>query len=195
MKIFRQLCGDSNLQSVVLATTMWEASTNESMGREFEDRQEQLKLNPDFWGEMASHGSLVLRHNDNIDSALKIIRYILNQNSRITLQVQREMEEDNKRLDQTLAGEELSRWLLEQQRLFEKRLQGTQVDMEDAIKNSNKRVVQELAKQQDELQKQLELAMKESEQLKLNMEEIVEEKESEAVVVVGEAAASRCNVM
>lgn len=74
MKIFKQLCGDSNLQSVVLATTMWKASTNETTRREFEERQETLRVNPKFWGEMASHGSPVLRHNDNVDSALSIVR-------------------------------------------------------------------------------------------------------------------------
>ncbi|KAH8775312.1 hypothetical protein F5883DRAFT_518737 [Diaporthe sp. PMI_573] len=113
MKIFRQLCGDSNLQSVVLATTMWKASTNESTRREFEERQENLRVNPEFWGEMAFHDSPVLRHNDNVDSALSIVQYILNQNRQTILQVQREMMEDGKQLDETLAGQELNRELLD----------------------------------------------------------------------------------
>lgn len=179
MRIFRQLCGDANLQSVVLATTMWKASTNESMRREFEDRQEQLRLNPEFWGEMASHGSPVLRHDDTVDSALAIIRYILGQNRRTTLQVQREMMEDGKRLDETLAGQELSRELLEQRRLFEKRLQDAREEMKQAIDEGNKRAIQEAAEQQEKFQKQLDLAMKGSEELKISMEKIVEQKESE----------------
>lgn len=179
MKIFRQLCGDSNLQSVVLATTMWKASSNESIRREFEERQEALRLNPEFWGEMSTHGSPVLRHDDSKDSALSIVRLILRQNSRTTLQVQREMMEDGKTLDETLAGQELSRELLKQRRLFEKRLQDAQEELKEAIEEGNKRAVQKAAETQDEFQKKLDLAMKESEQLKTSMEKIVEQKESE----------------
>jgi hypothetical protein len=113
MKIFRQLCDHSNPQSEVLATTMWKVSTNESTRMEFEERQENLRVNPKFWGDMDSHGSPVLWHNDNVDSALSIVWYILNQNRRTILQVQRDMIEDEKWLDEALADQELNRELLD----------------------------------------------------------------------------------
>ena len=84
LRMFHKLCGDGSLPSVVLATTMW-GNVKEGIG---EQRENELKRRPDFWGDMAAHGSRVFRHEDSRASAMNIITYILDQRRTSVLQIQ-----------------------------------------------------------------------------------------------------------
>jgi hypothetical protein len=56
--MFKKLCGDNALKSVILGTTMWDrVSELEGVARE-----KELISTPDFWGWMVSQGSRVFRH-------------------------------------------------------------------------------------------------------------------------------------
>jgi hypothetical protein len=173
LRMFHKLCGDASLPSVVLATTMWE-NVDENDG---ELRQEQLKTRPDFWGDMVSQGSRVFRHEDNRSSAMNIITYILDQRKRTILQIQRQMIDEGKRLDETSAGQELEKELLNQREVFERRLREAHEEMQEAIEEGNRKAIEDSVEQQARFQKKLDEALEGSSELKITMEKLLEQKE------------------
>lgn len=180
MRMFEELCGGSSMDSVVLATTMWGAcSGNEDLKRTFTSRHEDLKSNQNFWGPMADQGSSVFEHQDTRESALKIMEHILQKQQRPVLQIQREMVESNLDLDETSAGQEVKRELIEQKKRFEARYQQAQEDMRKAIDEGNERAAQEAAEMQEEFQKKMAQVMKGSEEIKISMQRLLEQKEAE----------------
>lgn len=100
LNMFKLLCGDESLSSVVLATTMW----HKGIEVEAAKRVKQLETTPHFWGTMIDHGSTIFRHDNTPESALKIIDHITEKRERIVLSIQRQMVDENKDIDQTSAG-------------------------------------------------------------------------------------------
>lgn len=104
LKMFRKLCGDKNLGSVVLATTHWD-SVDRKKGRQ---RELELQQEENYWAPLIREGSSVLRHDKNEVSGLKIINHLIDRKNRMTLDIQRELVDKNMRLEQTGAGSELA---------------------------------------------------------------------------------------
>ncbi|KAJ4987244.1 hypothetical protein SVAN01_07255 [Stagonosporopsis vannaccii] len=102
LKMFRGLCGEDNLGSVVLATTMWDSvAHNMSVG---EARETQLKEEPNLWGKMIEHGSMVMRHDRGQTSGMEILLYLIGRKEKITLAIQKELNDEKKPLNDTGAG-------------------------------------------------------------------------------------------
>ena len=175
LRMFNKLCGDASLPTVVLATTMWKHVEEE----EGIKRQEQLKSTLEFWGEMVSKGSRVFRHDDSRVSAMNIITYILDQKKTTVLQIQRQMVDEGKNLNETAAGQELEKELVKQRELFEKRLREAEQEMKEAMEEGNRRAIEEAAAQQERFQKKLNEALKGSQELNVSMQKLLEQKEAE----------------
>lgn len=142
-------------------------------------RQEQLKTRDDFWGDMVGQGSRVFRHDDSRKSAMKIVEYILDQRKKTVLQIQRQMVDEGLSLEQTSAGQEMEKELIKQREAFERRLKDAQDEMQVAIDEGNRRAIEDAAKQQEKWQEKLKEAMKGSEDLKVSMEKLLEQKDAE----------------
>ncbi|KAM7208148.1 P-loop containing nucleoside triphosphate hydrolase protein [Naviculisporaceae sp. PSN 640] len=117
IQVFRELCGTEALSSVVLATTMWDALAKEKA----EEREQELKTKPEFWGTLVEHGCTVLRQDDGAESAKRIIRHIVEARSQKIggsglLQIQEEIMVDGKELHETAAGTVLKEELEEKLR-------------------------------------------------------------------------------
>jgi hypothetical protein len=125
LRMFKQLCGEESLSSVVLATSMW-SKVSEEVGQR---REKQLKENKDMWADMIRQGSVVFRHDDTQESAIKIIDFILHQRRTTVLSLQRQMNEEGMELEETDAGREYRRDLESQIQGLEK----TITDMRGAI--------------------------------------------------------------
>ena len=119
LRMFKQLCGEESLSSVILATNMW-SKVSEEVGKR---REEELKKNKDMWADMISQGSVVLRHDDTQESAMKIIDFILNQGRTTVLSLQRQMNEEGMDLEETDAGREYRRDLESQIEGLEKTIE------------------------------------------------------------------------
>lgn len=115
--VFRELCGTEALSSVVLATTMWDSLSKEKA----EEREEELKTKPEFWGTLVERGCTVFRQDDGAESAKRIIRHIIEARSQRgassgILQIQEEIMVDGKELHETGAGTVLKEELEEKLR-------------------------------------------------------------------------------
>jgi hypothetical protein len=98
LRIFKQLCGEDGLRAAVFATTGWgTVSKDEGMARET-----KILTNPVLWGGRA------FRQDKGLQSAAKIVDYLIStRSSPVVLDIQREMVEEARSLDQIAAGKEL----------------------------------------------------------------------------------------
>ena len=108
LAIFKDLCGESNMKNIVLVTTMWDLE-DLSVGLK---REEELRST--YWKDMIQLGSHTSRFWGTHASAWEIIDHLnLNdpRQTRQPLQIQREMVDQRKQLQETVAGKSLFRFL------------------------------------------------------------------------------------
>lgn len=173
--MFKKLCGPNALKNVILATTMWDKVTP----KEGADRESELRSKEDFWGWMISKGSRVERHGNSRESAMRLIGTFVHQGSKITLELQHQMVNESKTLDQTDAGIELQSEIAKEREKFSEQLKEAREQMEEAIKLKDA----ESAREMEDLQKKYEESLRrleaDREKLKISMEKLHEEKYAE----------------
>lgn len=109
LRMFRKLCGDKNLQHVILTTTKWGITPEGDALR----REEELKTAEGFWGLMIAHGALIRRFENTKESARALVEEILHPGQeRFMPKIQEEVVNGMK-LSETEAGAYLSKALLE----------------------------------------------------------------------------------
>jgi hypothetical protein len=170
--MFKKLCGTNALQNVILATTMWNKVTLE----EGADREDELKANSEFWGWMISKGSRVERHTNDRESALRLIGSFVNKGSKVTLELQHQMVNEKKTLDQTDVGLSLQTEIAKERAKFAKQLQEVREGMEEAIRLKDEESARELKEMQEQYQQTLRGFERDHEALKISMEKLHEEK-------------------
>ncbi|PPQ77619.1 hypothetical protein CVT25_011230 [Psilocybe cyanescens] len=138
-RLFRNLCGESSLCNVVIVTTMWD-KIDEAIG---EDRERELVTKEAFFKPAVEKGCRVVRHNNTIESAQKIIRSIIQNNLSVTLQIQEEL---GRGLDisETRAGMELCREVFEQMERHREEIRGLVVEIQDAARSRDEASRKEL---------------------------------------------------
>ena len=140
-RMFRNLCGETSLRSVVIVTTMWD-EIPQSTG---EERERELATKDVFFKPAIEKGARFARHTDSLESAQSIIRSIIdNQSTPITLQIQDELSR-GLNISETLAGKELGRELFEQMERHRQEMRGLMSEMQEASRMRDEESRQELA--------------------------------------------------
>lgn len=98
-EMFKCLCGEQNLKNVVLLTTMWSELNNEAIGL-----QRERELRKDYWIDMEKCGSTVRRYGGTRREAEAIICRLMRERD-IVLDIQTELVDQEKRLEDTRAGQ------------------------------------------------------------------------------------------
>ena len=110
LNMFKKLCGDDSYKHVVLATTMWGNLNGPGLSYDKGVKREQdLLKTKEWWGLMHSRGSKVYQYTDNKESAMSIISYLIELRTKVVLDIQREMVDERKTLEDTSAGQEIER--------------------------------------------------------------------------------------
>lgn len=146
-RAFQQLCGENTFKNIVLCTTFWDQVSEFDGTR----REKELCENPEFWGKMKSRGSKVTQIRNYAQS--KDILLQMAGRSAVTLDVQKEMVEERRSLDNTSVGramEEMARLKFEHEAQIEK----LKTDGEKR-KEENRRRKAELAAVREEQQRML----------------------------------------
>lgn len=149
--MFRKLCGDETLRSVVIVTNMWgEVSFERGMARERELASDEILFKPVLRG-----GAQMMRHEANTRaSAHSILEFFLDK-PRQTLRIQRELVEEGRDITETAAGIELDRELAEVQRKHKEDLREIQKEMAEAMRMKDDQSRKEL----EQVRRQLESEM------------------------------------
>lgn len=100
-EICQKVCGDAALENVLLVTSRW-FEVDPVLGA---DRERQLR--DKFWAYMLNQGSHMSRFHGDRDSAIALISQLLSKDA-IVLQLQKELVDDGKHLDDTVAGSYVS---------------------------------------------------------------------------------------
>lgn len=150
LRMFKALCGEDGLKSVVLATTHWP----EGPFPAGEDREVELRTDPNKWGEMIYHGSTVMRVYQDERSVWDILRYLINLKRRVTMEIQKELRSDMK-LKDTAAGKELKADFEEQVQEFERKLEDVKRRLHQAFDQENKEREERLSRQKAEIEEKL----------------------------------------
>ena len=140
LAMFQALCGDSSLEHVVLATTKWDDLLPTDRDTVGQRREKEVAESPDFWGNMLDNGSKMFRHYNNRASALRIIDHLLSRKGHMVLDIQRQMVDQGRSLDDTSAGQTLQRELVEQRRLHEAELHRIREGLDEAIRSGNQKL-------------------------------------------------------
>ena len=98
-EMFMRLCGDRNLENVVLLTTMWSELKDPGKGME---RERELRR--DFWATMEKRGSTIRQFDGSRSMAEAFVCRLMRKED-IVLDIQEELVDQGKRLDQTKAGQ------------------------------------------------------------------------------------------
>lgn len=157
--MFRELCGDTTLENVVLVTNMWGAVSREV------GKAREKELSGDFFKPAIKAGAQIIRHHDTTKSAHNIVRKIM-KNRLVVLQIQRELVDEHKNIVDTAAGEAVNRELNEQIRRHQTELKELQEEMQ-ALKEKDEETRRELEGQASKAREQMEKIKKDSEGMAL----------------------------
>ncbi|KAF2102744.1 hypothetical protein NA57DRAFT_7635, partial [Rhizodiscina lignyota] len=160
LRMFREICGEEPLKNVILVTSFWD-SVEKAMG---ESREKELRTDPDFWGRMIRRGSRIDRFTDRT-SALKIVASLVKKNS-VTLNIQRELVEEQKTLVDTSAGRVVNEELLRLEEKYKKENEKIQKEMEQALRDRDDELQEILSEQRRKMEDELERVHRQQEQLK-----------------------------
>ncbi|KAE9368406.1 hypothetical protein N431DRAFT_560827 [Stipitochalara longipes BDJ] len=123
LRMFRELCGENGhnaMACVALVTTFWGGESKETGDR----REYQLKTSSSFWSQIIAKGGKVFRHDQGVLSGERIISYLVGRKETMTLEIQRDMVDRGKKLEDTGAGrvvqEELNKLKAEHARELER---------------------------------------------------------------------------
>ena len=171
LAMFKKLCGQDALRNVILATTMWDKVSEEDGAK----REGQLIETPEFWGWMKDRGSTVLRHAGDRDSAMRLIQFFIDK-TRVTLDLQDQMVDKGRSLDQTAAGKELQQEFIKQKKKFDEEMRKVQLDLEQAMKSRDRESIEAIQQVREESKAKLVPLEKDTEDLKVSLERLHEKK-------------------
>ncbi|KZP22936.1 hypothetical protein FIBSPDRAFT_786634, partial [Athelia psychrophila] len=123
--MFRKLCGDKSLKNVAIVTNFWsEVDPAKGAAREAELRSDDMFFKP-----VLDKQAKLLRHDGTLAGARMIVGEIIMKNHPIALDIQVELEDDQKSILETAAGTTLYRELVEQLYKHEIELKGCREEM------------------------------------------------------------------
>ena len=168
-RLFKKLCGEDALKSVVIATNMW-ADVAPSVG---ENREKELSTNDLFFKPALEKGAKLVRHDNTLDSAHRLIREIMGYPP-IALSIQKELVDEHKILGQTEAGQDIRAELEAQIQKQKDEIDGIRAEMEEKMAEKDKRHQDEL----DDLNTSLDEVRKQLSNFEIEKNKLQEENES-----------------
>lgn len=180
LRIFKCLCGENAFKHVMLVTSMWDTVKTRKDEVLAVERETQLVNDDGFWKDMHQRGSLVARWAGSADAAEKMIEDILatrNRHGSATLQIQKELVDDEKDLDQTTAGRELYKEFEELQMKFEERLNDVLEQTKEAILKKDSEWREELQEEKLKLEEQMRKAEQSQRALQVTLRNLMAETE------------------
>ena len=150
LRMFRELCGESALKNVCIATTNWSRVTQE----EGDMRERELRESPDLFKPLIDAGAQFVRwHNTEPASAQSIVEYLIRKD-RTKLQIQVELDE-GKTLEETGAGLVLKEEITALAEKHKVDMQALQEEIEEATKAKQAELLAELEEERRKTEQQM----------------------------------------
>jgi hypothetical protein len=146
-----------------------------------------------LWKRMIDYGSEVFRQDEGKTSASKIVKYIVDRKKPVTLDIQREMVDQNLELLQTGAGSELASAVEKLIQHYELKLKDLENDLKDAWEKRDQERRSILEEAKEEHQANLLKSQEEIVKLRIGAEELVEHARKKYEDIVREAEISHAH--
>jgi len=173
--MFKKLCGEKAYQSVVLVTSMW-GKVSDAEGQ---DRERQLIETDNFWGLMCKKGSRVFRYHNSRESAIELVGYILSLHMTVTLDIQDEIVNNGREIDETSAAHELNAEIIRERKKHVAELATMKQQMEEAMTQRDEELQQHFKEEIDTLQDKIRKSAVEQQKLTETLKEVDRRKEEE----------------
>jgi len=128
---------------------------------------------------MIEKGSEVMRHDGSRESAMDIVLKIVKRKLRVVLDIQTQLVDEKRSLDDTDAAQALEAELIRERKRFQEKLDQVQSDMKSALEDHDKEWQQQLEKDKKLYEDKIKKTHEETAALKTNLEKIVKEKEAQ----------------
>jgi hypothetical protein len=172
IKMFKRLCGDNGLGSVVLATTFWNFYPDVQKANE---REAEFIKGAHLWKPLIDQGSKVFRHDKDKASAETIVRYLIDRKRPVVLSIQTEMVEQKLSLGETGAGGVVSSSVEEEKKWFEQRLGALEKKLGEALAKRDKDQKEEIEEAMVEFRRKLEKREEDQRRLEADTEQLYAE--------------------
>ncbi|TGJ77597.1 hypothetical protein E0Z10_g10674 [Xylaria hypoxylon] len=176
---FKELCGEKALSKVILATTMWDKVEEQEGAR----REKELQDRPEFWGWMISKGSSCHQLDNTAESKKRIVHLLANHDEPVATDIQTQLVDERRRLDQTSAGRELRSELIREREKWEKEREEIRRQMEEAIKKSDREAQEALEEERERYTRMIKKAEKNTNALRSTMEELIARRDKKVVEI------------
>ncbi len=174
LSVFKKLCGDKFYPNVVLATTMWENLGSSGLSTTIGDqREKELQETSEWWGLMIGRGSKSFRHTDNKGSAMKIVDYLIGLRKRAVLEIQTQLIDEQKSLQDTTTGMEVEREIQQAKIKFAKDLKELKDEQRQALSDRDNEVAEMLRKQAEKTNEAIQRAEKSQQDLKIGWQQLL----------------------
>ena len=149
--LFRKLCGDENLQNVLVVTNMW-GEVDVTRG---EAREKQLRTDPALFQPVMVQGAQMQRHYNTSSSAQAIIGHFIDTHP-VALRIQTELVDEAKDILETSAGQEVDRDLAALLAKHKAEMDDLRREMDEALAAKDTQTRRELADARQELSGKIE---------------------------------------
>ncbi|KAL6901318.1 P-loop containing nucleoside triphosphate hydrolase protein [Trichoderma evansii] len=173
LSMFKKLCGEEAYSSVVLATSMW-SLIDEATGAQ---REQELIETKKFWGYMHEKGSRIFRLDRTRESCLKIIKHILSLGSTTLLELQDEIVNKGRQIEDTEAGVQLNEDIIRERKKHQAELEHLKSQMQEMKHDAELQRV--LKEEYEELKENIRRSDEEQAKLKQDLKDVHERKERE----------------
>ena len=146
-EVFKKICGEDALKNVLLVTSRWN-EVDATLGA---DRERQLREK--FWAFMIGRGSNISRFHGDEDSAQVLASQLLCKDP-IVLELQRELVDEGKNLDETVAGSFVSGDLDRLKKKYEQELADLE-KLKQELRDSDRKMKRDIQRQMAEEQARL----------------------------------------
>ncbi|KAM0481572.1 hypothetical protein ACHAPX_003683 [Trichoderma viride] len=174
LSMFKKLCGEEAYSSVVLATSMW-GLIDEAIGAQ---RERELIETKKFWGYMHKKGSRIFRLYQTRKSCLKIIEYILSLGSTTLLELQDEIVNQGRQIEDTEAGVQLNEDIIRERKKHQAELLDLKTQMQEMAEHDAE-LQRALKEEYEELKENIRRNDEEQAKLKQDLKDVHERKERE----------------
>ncbi|KAJ5442074.1 hypothetical protein N7445_005081 [Penicillium cf. griseofulvum] len=173
IQTFRDLCGEDALKKVILVTTMWD----KLQSNEGNMREKQLKETKDFWGWMLSKGSTCHRHDNTEATARDIVHQLAKHRSPIVTDLQKQLVDQNLKLDETVAGKGIQSEMLKERAKWMKEQEKFEKEIREAMEQKDREKEEIMREERDMSAEMIRKANRDMAAMRLNMEELVAQRE------------------
>ncbi|ORY19538.1 P-loop containing nucleoside triphosphate hydrolase protein [Clohesyomyces aquaticus] len=149
LDIFKKICGDLALKNVLLVTSRW-GEVDEDLGSK---RERELREN--FWAYMLHKGSTLTRFHGDKPGAAALMSQLLSKDT-VVLDLQRDLVDEGRNLDQTSAGQYVDDGLEKKMREYERAiadLDQMKRELMEEDRAMKRRIQQDCADEKARLQK------------------------------------------